>query len=309
MGKSSFAVVVPIFNEQDCISELYSRLNDLRIGSFAEFDFKTIFVDDGSSDLSKKMLADLDTEPWVEVIFLARNFGHQIAVTAGMDYADADYVAILDGDLQDPPELLPAMLNQLCTNSDSIVYGQRLKRDGESAFKIFSARFFYRLIRKLSNLDIPLDTGDFRVMTRVARNTLCSMREHNRFLRGLAPWTGLQSSPFLYDREKRFAGTTKYKMRQMLLLSFNAIITFSTTPIRLIQWIGLMLTVLGSVGLFGLLLVSIIVDFKVFVSFLICLNVMLGGFIILSVGIVGGYVHRIQDEVRNRPLYLVEGKN
>ena len=200
------------------------------------------------------------------------------------------------------------MLNQLRANSDNIVYGQRIKRAGESTFKVYSARFFYRLIRKLSKLDIPLDTGDFRVMTRAARNTLCSMREHNRFLRGLAPWTGLKSSHFFYDREKRFAGTTKYKMGQMLLLSFNAIITFSTTPIRLIQWVGLLLTILGCAGLFGLLLISMIVDIGVLVAFLIFLNVSIGGFIILSVGIVGGYVHRIQDEVRNRPLYLVEEK-
>ena len=299
--------MVPIFNEEFCLPEMHRRLEVLRQDVAADFDLSVVYVDDGSRDSSREILKQLSSEhSWISAKFLTRNFGHQIAVTAGLDHAFADFVGIIDGDLQDPPELLPAMISQLQEREDHIVFGQRRDRDGESKFKLWTARFFYKIIRKFSHLDIPLDTGDFRVLDRRAADVMRSLREHNRFLRGLAPWTGLRSSSFLYDRDIRFAGETKYTLKKMLLLAFNAIVSFSTTPLRALQLLGVAVATLGAAGfavsvglpLFGRPLSTIwtLASFNAFCT----------GFMVASIGIVGGYVHRIQDEVRGRPLYLLE---
>lgn len=301
------SIVVPIFNEESCMPELIRRLVDLQENNRGEFEFRAIIVDDGSTDQSREMLKSYSLEyDWIESRLLMRNFGHQIAVTAGMDVALTDYIAIIDGDLQDPPELIPDMVRQLIFNGDQIVYGQRSVRDGESAFKLWTARFFYRLIRRSSQLDIPLNTGDFRVMTRRARDLICQLREHNRFLRGLAPWTGLKSSSFIYSRDKRYAGNTKYTLREMFILAFNAIVSFSATPLRVIQGLGLIIASLGLVGLCAYSALAIFRNGAFGIGIFASLNVLTSGVVIASVGIVGGYVHRIQDEVRGRPLYIVE---
>ena len=301
------SIVVPIFNEESCLPELIRRLTTLRDNCQAEFEFRVIIVDDGSIDQSRKMLKRYSLEnEWIETRFLTRNFGHQIAVTAGMDVALSDYVAIIDGDLQDAPELIPEMLAQLISSGDEIVYGQRTVRKGESVFKLWSARFFYQLIRRSSQLDIPLDTGDFRVMTRRARDIISELREHNRFLRGLAPWTGLKSSSFEYSRDIRYSGTTKYTLRKMFVFAFNAIVSFSATPLRLLQGIGLIIALLGTAGLCAYSVLGILGISEFGIGFLASLNAMTSGLIIGAIGLVGGYVHRIQDEVRGRPLYLTE---
>ena len=301
------SIVVPIFNEESCMPELIRRLVDLQENNRGEFEFRAIIVDDGSTDQSREMLKSYSLEyEWIESRLLMRNFGHQIAVTAGMDAALTDYIAIIDGDLQDPPELIPDMVRQLIFNGDQIVYGQRSVRDGESAFKLWTARFFYRLIRQSSHLDIPLNTGDFRVMTRRARDLICQLREHNRFLRGLAPWTGLKSSSFIYSRDKRYAGKTKYTLREMFILAFNAIVSFSATPLRVIQGLGLTIASFGLVGLCAYSALAIFRNGTFGIGILASLNVLTSGVVIASIGIVGGYVHRIQDEVRGRPLYIVE---
>jgi dolichol-phosphate mannosyltransferase len=223
-----------------------------------------------------------------------------------MDVALTDYVAVIDGDLQDPPELIPAMILQLVKNGDHIVYGQRTVRDGESLFKLWSARFFYKLIRHSSRLDIPLDTGDFRVMTRRARDIISEMREHNRFLRGLAPWTGLKSSSFLYSRDVRYAGSTKYTLGKMFTLAFNAIVSFSATPLRVMQVVGLILAIFGFMGVGAVIFIAIFGSSAIGLPLLASLNLWSTGVMVGALGIVGGYVHRIQDEVRGRPLYLIE---
>jgi dolichol-phosphate mannosyltransferase len=307
MYRPSIAIVVPIFNEESCLQELIRRLDQLRQNHLSEYEITAVLVDDGSTDASRQLLQQYKQDhDWITIRLLLRNFGHQIAVTAGMDVAQTDYVAIIDGDLQDPPELIPDMIRQLVQNGDHIVYGQRSVRDGESVFKLWTARFFYRLIRKASSLDIPLDTGDFRVMTRRARDVLTEMREHNRFLRGMAPWTGLKSSSFKYSRDVRYAGNTKYTLRKMFVLAFNAIVSFSTTPLRALQGVGLLVAITGFLGIGYYGLVGIFGDSSIGFGFLASLNVMTTGIVVASVGIVGGYVHRIQDEVRGRPLYLVE---
>lgn len=283
------------------------RMSDLRHQLQDSINLTVLYVDDGSRDRSREMLQQFNKEhEWVSVLFFTRNFGHQIAVTAGLDATTADYVAIIDGDLQDPPELVPVMIQQMINNGDHVVYGQRRSRNSESKFKRKTAELFYRLIRRISNLDIPLDTGDFRVMDRRAVDVLCSLREHNRFLRGLAPWTGLKSSPFLYDREDRYAGETKYTLKKMLMLAFNAIVTFSQTPLRLIQIVGVGITTMSSLALVLALLIPILGHEIELNTIFLMTNFVLMGVVVTCVGIVGGYVHRIQDEVRGRPLYVLE---
>ena len=299
------SIVVPIFNEESCLPELVRRLVDLRESNQREFEFRTILVDDGSTDQSRELLKQYALKyEWIESRLLTRNFGHQIDVTAGMDIALTDYVSIIDGDLQDPPELIPEMIRQLISNGDQIVYGQRSVRKGESAFKLWTAHFFYKLIRRSSHLDIPLDTGDFRVMTRRARDVICQLREHNRFLRGLAPWTGLKSSSFNYSRDFRYAGNTKYTFRKMVALAFNAIVSFSAMPLRFLQGLGLTIALLGCAGLVVSSVLAISGASNFGLGILASLNALISGITIGAVGLVGGYVHRIQDEVRGRPLYM-----
>jgi dolichol-phosphate mannosyltransferase len=309
VNQSTLCFVVPIFNEEDCLPEMHRRLSEMRIAVRSEFELSVIYVDDGSSDRSREILLELKGDAdWVNIKFLTRNFGHQIAVTAGLDHAFADFVAIIDGDLQDPPELVPEMIRQLRLNSDRIVFGQRRVRDGEGKFKLFTARVFYRLIRRLSGLDIPLDTGDFRVIDRRAADVMRSLREHNRFLRGLAPWTGMRASSFLYDRDTRYAGETKYTLKKMFVLAFNAIVSFSTTPLRALQGLGVAIATLGLFGLIGSILAPVFGRPINTLLTLLMFNTTTTGLLVASIGIVGGYVHRIQDEVRGRPLYLLEEK-
>ena len=307
MNQSTLCFVVPIFNEEDCLPEMHRRLSEMRIAVRPEYEVSVIYVDDGSSDRSREILLELKGEAdWVDVKFLTRNFGHQIAVTAGLDHAFADFVAIIDGDLQDPPELVPEMIRQLRLNSDRIVFGQRRVRDGERKFKLWTARVFYRLIRRLSGLDIPVDTGDFTVIDRRAADVMRSLREHNRFLRGLAPWTGMKASSFLYDRDTRYAGETKYTLKKMFVLAFNAIVSFSTTPLRALQGLGIAIATLGLCGLIGSVLAPVFGQPISTLLTLLMFNTTTTGLLLAAIGIVGGYVHRIQDEVRGRPLYLLE---
>jgi dolichol-phosphate mannosyltransferase len=299
------SVVVPVYNEIACLPMLHERLVQVR-SRLDNCEIRVIYVDDGSTDGSAALVQSLSEHDWVDAIRLTRNFGHQLAVTAGLDAAQGEYVAVIDSDLQDPPELLPAMLAQLRASGAHVVFGRRRQRPGETRFKKSSARLFYRMIRALSGVDIPMDTGDFRVMDRVATDALCGMREHNRFLRGMVPWTGLRAEAFDYDRDVRFAGATKFSLRRMLLFGANAVFAFSALPIRLIQALGVLLVGLGVLGAAGSLIATIAGASPSVLWLLVWVNLILAGLVLAAVGIVGGYVHRIQDEVRGRPLYVVE---
>jgi dolichol-phosphate mannosyltransferase len=306
MGNPSISIVVPVYNEAACIPELIRRLTALRQNNVGKYEIFAVLVDDGSDDESKELLISYSLEHrWITTRLLTRNFGHQIAITAGMDVALSDYVAVIDGDLQDPPELIPEMVEQLINNGDQIVYGQRSTRQGESAVKLWSARQFYKLIRTISGLDIPLDTGDFRVMTRRARNILSELREQNRFLRGLAPWSGLKSSSFIYERDIRYSGHTKFTLRRMFDLAANAIISFSAAPLRALQSFGLIISAAGFVSMAVYVFLAVFSTNSSVIGILFSINVLSTGIVVTAVGVVGGYVHRIQEEVRNRPLYIV----
>jgi dolichol-phosphate mannosyltransferase len=300
-------VVVPVFNEAACLDELIRRLDAVRERlRHAAIDVHAILVDDGSRDESGGLLDDLArAQSWTHVIHLARNFGHQAAMTAGLDASLGEYVCVIDADLQDPPELIPEMLATLKREDVDVVYGVRETRNGESRFKLRTANLFYRVLRSASGLDIPLDTGDFRVMRQRVVEALRTLPEHNRFVRALVPWLGYDAVGFPYARDKRYAGESKYPVRKMAILAAHAIFAFSTAPIRMVQLAGVALLGLGALGivtvgalqLFGVVTVAT-------VGWVLLAMVLQTGIILLGIGVVGGYVFRIQDEVKGRPLYV-----
>lgn len=299
-------VVVPVFNEQSCLAETFRRLDNVRsaLAHMAELQF--LFVDDGSGDGSLAVLDDLaDRYQYVQVIALSRNFGHQTAATAGIDHASGDFVALIDADLQDPPEQLGGML-ELALKGFDVVYGVRRQRRGETLFKKASAAIFYRLLNYLCDTTIPRDTGDFRIMSRRVVTMLCAMREKHRFIRGMVPWVGFRSTGFEYDRDPRFAGETKYPLKKMLQFAWNAVLSFSWKPLTIAARLGAMIVAAGLVGAGYMLYLKLFTSIPVpGVTAVLVTIVIFGGFQIVLVSLVGEYVARVFEEVKGRPLYVV----
>lgn len=287
-------VIVPLYNEKDCVEELLTRLFKLREDFKAEsVDTRFIFVNDGSSDCSPEIVASYAKDnDFVKLINFSRNFGHELAVMAGLDYSKADYSAIIDADLQDPPELIKKMYSKI-KEGYQVVYGQRNKRENESVFKKVTAYCFYRFMNALSDTKLPNDTGNFRLITADVRNAILKVREHRRFLRGIAVWVGFKSTPVYYDRVGRFAGETHYPLKAMFRLAFNAIFEMSTKPLYVISWGGLLLLLLSSISLFMNKLLFGAVFF-------------VGSLQLFAIAIVGAYIGRIYEETKNRPLYIVD---
>lgn len=288
-------IVVPVYNEEDCIEETFKRLCDVKTLLLDKLYVNFLFVNDGSKDSSIDILKKLASDnSFVKVIDFSRNFGHQIAVTAGIENSNADYVAIIDADLQDPPELIVDMYNKSLEGYD-IVYGKRLKRENETVFKKVTAFGFYRILNSLCNLDIPTDTGDFRFITKDVVDVLKRMPEHNRFIRGMVPWVGFKSAPIEFNREERFAGETHYPLKAMLRLAANGIFSFSLKPLKLINWLGAILLLFSIGSLIEMNLLSATILF-------------VGAVQLFAIGIVGVYLGRIYEEVLKRPLYIVKDK-
>ena len=242
------SIVIPVFNEEESISETAQRLLTLSGRLSSEIVVELIFVDDGSKDRSLTLLRDVSERSTnVKVISFSRNFGHQIAVTAGIDFAKGDYVAVIDADLQDPPELIEDMYKLALTGFD-VVYGKRRSRAGETAFKKITAAAFYRFLNHMCAIDIPSDTGDFRLMSRKVVDAFNQLRERHRFIRGMVPWLGYKTAPLLYDRAERFAGETKYPLKKMLAFATNAIISFSSKPLTMAINLGFMTIFAGFAG-------------------------------------------------------------
>lgn len=304
--KDSLEIVVPVYNEEECIDELVRRLILLR-ERMVDVDVGIIFVNDGSRDASLSKLFDYaERNPFIRIINLSRNYGHQFAVTAGLDHVSCDYVAIIDADLQDPPELISEMFAKAREGFD-IVYGKRISRKGETLTKKLSAKYFYRFINRMCDVEIPQDTGDFRLISRRVVESLQSMRERHRFLRGLVPWIGYPSYPFLYHRDERYAGVTKYPMRKMIRFAFDAIFSFSNAPLRLATYSGLSIVVLGMLGGLLLLYLRFFTKYSVpGITAAILTVILIGGAQIVMLGIIGEYIGRIFEEVKHRPLYLIE---
>jgi dolichol-phosphate mannosyltransferase len=295
------SVVVPLHDEEDTVGELVRRLD----GALAGLPYELILVDDASRDGTPSLVDALaDADPRVRVVHLSRNFGHQAALTAGLEHARGNAVAMLDGDLQDPPELLPKMLGHWHSGSD-VVSAVRTDRQGESRVKLTTARWFYRLFARLSDIDLTADAGDFRLLDRRALDALLSMRERNRFLRGMSAWVGYTQTAVPYERSARHAGATKFTLRKMLRFSSDAITSFSWRPLQLATVLGFLLS------LVALLTIPVVIGLRLAgqtipgFATVLCVVLLLGGIQLITIGIIGEYVGRIYDEVKGRPLYLV----
>ena len=298
-------IVVPCFNEEAVIEQTHQRLTEVARGITA-VRATLIYVDDGSRDgtlLTLRAIAERD--PHVRIVALSRNFGHQYALTAGLDASTGDAVAIIDGDLQDPPEVITQMVARWRAGAD-VVYGVRNSRQGESAFKRGTAHFFYRFMQRLGNSDIPADVGDFRLLDRCVVNALCALPERDRFLRGLVVWVGFRQEGVSYERQPRAAGQTKFPFSRMLSFALDGIFSFSTVPLRVASYFGFFVSALSMAGIvfafyIKLFTVGVVPGWAAqWIG-----TLFLGGVQLLSLGVIGEYVGRIYGEVKSRPLYVV----
>lgn len=300
------SVVVPLYNEEEIVEKTFFTLEE----ELKEVNHEIIFVNDGSKDKTREILENLLVKtPNNQLINFSRNFGHQAAFSAGLQHAQGDAVVIIDGDLQDPPSLIHEMLRQWEAGYQ-VVYAQRNKRRGESLFKKFSAYCFYRIIHSLTNIEIPPDTGDFRLMDRVVVDQVNSLPERSRFLRGLVCWVGFKKTGILYDRAERTAGISKYPLRKMLRLAIDGITGFSTTPLKISFLVGLLATAIA-LGVFIWSILEKILFPETTVAgwaSLMTAIVFFGGIQLISIGILGEYIGRIYDEVKQRPLYIEDKK-
>ena len=303
------SVIIPMYYEEEVAEECYKRMTSV-LQNIENYDYEIICINDGSKDKTLSILENLAIkDKRLKVLSFSRNFGHQCAVTAGLKYVTGDVIVIIDADLQDPPELIPEML-KLWEAGNDVIYGKRKTRDGESVFKLFTAKMFYKTLNALSDVEIPKDTGDFRLVDRKVVDTINSLPEHNKFLRGLFSWVGYKQIPFEYERKERFAGKTKYPLKKMLKLASDGIISFSTKPLKIVGGLGIISIVIS----FILLIYALI-------SYIFKLNnlsagwtsLMLGitffaGVQLLSLWIMSEYIARIYDESKNRPQYIIEKK-
>jgi polyisoprenyl-phosphate glycosyltransferase len=303
--KPLLSVVIPCMNEEPVIRETARRL--VSVLGAPDFEFELIFVDDGSKDRTPEILRELQAEERrVRVVRLSRNFGHQVAITAGLEHAAGDAVAVIDADLQDPPEVLLEFFAKWLDGYD-VVYGMRSEREGETAFKLWTAKAFYRLIGCLSDTEIPLDTGDFRLIDRRVVDALLSMPERDRFVRGMVSWLGFSQVSVPYRRAARFAGKTKYPLFKMIKFATDGIVSFSVLPLRLATWIGFLASGLSILGIMVVLLeryFGVLGLVKGWSSTVIAV-LFIGGVQLVCMGIIGEYVGRIYGETKRRPLYVV----
>ncbi|HAV77875.1 MAG TPA: glycosyltransferase [Anaerolineae bacterium] len=302
--KITYSIIAPIYNERENLAELHRRVSEVMKQTSKPWEL--VLVDDGSTDGSTEMIRELaKKDKHIRPVIFARNFGHQIAITAGWDYARGDAVVIIDADLQDPPELILEM-SQKWQEGYEVVYAVRAEREGESWFKLWTASIFYRIIFRITDVKIPLDTGDFRLMDRKVVNVLKSMRERHRFPRGMSAWVGFKQIGVEYKRAARVAGETKYPFKKMFRLAINAVTSFSYFPLQVATFVGFIaagisiiaipivayMRISGSSAFFGQATTLIAVLF-------------LGGVQLISLGILGEYIGRLYDEAKGRPLYIV----
>jgi glycosyltransferase involved in cell wall biosynthesis len=313
LGKySSLSIVIPCFNEAEVLPEAISRLS--KVSKQLERDenlrVELIFIDDGSLDSTYEMLLKyMKDSQYIKVIHLSRNFGHQIAITAGMDAASGDAIVVIDVDLQDPPEKIIEMTH-LWRQGYEVVYGTRLTRIGESTFKLMTAKLFYRFLNALSDVHIPPDTGDFRLISREVLEVLQAMPERYRYIRGMVSWVGFKQVALLYNRDKRYAGESKYPLLKMLSFAADGLLSFSTKPLLIATTLGLTVALLAIMGICYVIFLRVFTDIwapgwttQMFSILFI------GGVQLVFIGILGQYVGRIYNEVKRRPLYIVAKKH
>ena len=297
------SLVVPAFNEEEAMEQSFERT--YRAMRSIGYPFEIIYIDDGSRDRTWEIISRLAREhEEVKALRFSRNFGHQLAVTAGMDEAKGDAVIIMDADLQDPPEVIADMVKAWEQGAD-IAYGKRMHRKGETAAKKFTAWCYYRLLNFMSAYPIPLDTGDFRLLDKAVADEFKVLREHNRFLRGMSAWLGYNAVPVEYVREERCAGKTKYTLKKMLRLAADGIFGFSSRPLTLIGWAGLAVLCIALLGLIAIIACAAVTGVPGWL-WAVCALVLLDGVILCAMGVQGAYTQRIYDEVKGRPLYIIK---
>jgi polyisoprenyl-phosphate glycosyltransferase len=304
----TLSIVVPLFNEEGNVAELLRRVRASADGIAGISGYEIVLVDDGSSDRTVELLqAHAKVDPRLVVVRLSRNFGHQLASTAGLDISRGDAVVLIDADLQDPPELIPAMVERWQAGFD-VVYAVRRSRKGESWFKLWTARLFYRTTQHMTKVSIPVDTGDFRLMSRRVIDALKTIRERHRFIRGLVSWVGYPQTAIEYDRDSRFSGDSKYPVSKMLRFAIDGITSFSDVPLRFASYFGFVVS--------GIAFVVAIVEIglRIFTGYnlpgytsTIFAVLFLGGVQLIGIGILGEYIGRIYEEIKARPLYLLAG--
>jgi polyisoprenyl-phosphate glycosyltransferase len=295
------SVVAPMYEEEDTVGPFTARVK----AALGHLNYELILVNDGSKDKTRDaMAAAAERDPRVKIVSLARNFGHQPALTAGLEHATGDAIVMLDGDLQDPPEVIPEMLERWREGID-VVYAVRQQRLGETAFKRITARGFYRTFRRLTGLDLAVESGDFRLMDRKALRALLAMPERNRFLRGMTVWIGFSQIAVPFVRQERHAGVTKYPLRKMLRFSFDAITSFSSRPLQWATFLGFLFSIVAFLAIPLTIVARYANIFERGVPTTIIIVLLLGGIQLITLGIIGEYIGRIYDEVKHRPLYVV----
>ena len=301
------SIISPVYNEEPVLHKLYERIS--QVMDSADFAWELILIDDGSRDRSAEIIAELhEQDERVRGISFSRNFGFQIAVTAGLDHAKGDAIVLTDADLQDPPEVIPQMVAKWREGYD-VVYGVRGDREGETWFKKWTAKTFYRLIDSIAGIDIPRDTGDFRLMDRRVVNALLGMKERNRFLRGMVPWVGYKQIGITYRREARFAGVSKFgSLRRMVPFAVDAITSFSHFPLQIATFLGFLIAVISVLAIVAVIIVRLSMggDQLLGQATTLVVVLFLGGIQLISLGIIGEYLGRIYDEVKGRPMYLID---
>lgn len=299
-----YSIIVPMYNEEEVIDHTYNRLK--QVMDLTKEPYELVFVNDGSKDRTVDLVSMIcECDPNARLINFSRNFGHQIAISAGMDYAQGDAIVVIDADLQDPPEVILDMIAKWKEGYE-VVYGKRLKRKGETLFKKMTAKLFYRLLRSMTNVDIPIDTGDFRLIDRKVCDVLRSLKEKNRFVRGLVSWIGFRQTSVEYVREERFAGETKYPLKKMIAFAVDGITSFSYKPLKIATYVGFTLSISSFVYLL------VVIFQKLFTggtvegwASIVAVNLLFNGIILMLLGVIGEYIGRIYDESKNRPLYIV----
>ena len=303
------SVIVPMYYEEKVAEECYNRLTNV-LKNIKDYEYEIIVINDGSKDKTLEILEKLaQNDENLKVISFTRNFGHQAAVTAGLKYVTGDAIVIIDADMQDPPELIPEML-KLWEEGNEVIYGKRKTREGETAFKLLTAKMFYNTLNALSDVEIPKDTGDFRLVDRKVVDTINLLPEHNKFLRGLFSWVGYKQTPFEYERKERFAGKTKYSLKKMLKLASDGIISFSNKPLKIVGGLGI-ISIIISICILIYALLSYIFKLNNLSSGWTSLMVAItffAGVQLLSMWIMSEYIGRIYDETKQRPQYIVDKK-
>ncbi|NLF36687.1 MAG: glycosyltransferase family 2 protein [Clostridiaceae bacterium] len=305
--KKMYSLVIPLYNEEEVIHECIKRVTNVMHNN--EFDYEIIFVNDGSSDSTEEIVKQYcDKDKHLKLISFSRNFGHQTAISAGMDNAEGDAIIVMDADLQDPPEVVLKLIEKYEEGFD-VVYAIRSKRKGESFFKKITAKMFYRFLKNMCEVDIPVDTGDFRLISRQVCDVLKGLTERNRYVRGLVSWVGFKQTGIYYEREERYAGKTKYPLKKMLKLSVDGITSFSTKPLKLTKWIGIFMAAVGFIYAIIVIIQKLVgIQMQTGWASTMVTILLIGGIQLIMLGITGEYIARIFDESKNRPLYIIKEK-